>query len=138
MKLIFHHLFVALPARAHARISRFFSSSMGVERYSHHPYLCLALSICVGRLRRRKTFKRQCTPRCFEIFSALYFLFQTFSQDKKWRVLEVTPSVPRDTYRIRTLNGTALHLEPESGVISLENIKQGKHQEVRVVSSAAP
>ncbi|KAF8720253.1 hypothetical protein AX14_011097 [Amanita brunnescens Koide BX004] len=52
-----------------------------------------------------------------------------FSQSKKWKILDVCPSVARDRYRIRTLNGSALQIQPDTGVISLQNMKKGKYQE---------
>jgi len=56
-----------------------------------------------------------------------------FPQNQKWSVLEVTPSVPKDTYRIRTLNGSAIHMKSGSGLVSVEVLEKGKHQEWEVL-----
>lgn len=55
-----------------------------------------------------------------------------FHRSRKWRVLEVSPSVPKDNYRIRTLNGTALQMKPGTGVLSVEPLAKGKQQEWEV------
>lgn len=54
----------------------------------------------------------------------------------KWRILEVTPSIPKDIYRIRAWLGRALQMTSESDVVSLVPLKEKQHQEVRIEVSS--
>jgi len=50
----------------------------------------------------------------------------------KWRILEVTPSIPKDIYRIRGWLGRALHMSSQSKVVSLVPLEKKQHEEVRI------
>lgn len=49
----------------------------------------------------------------------------------KWRIPEAIPSVPKDTYRIRTWLGLAIHVEPKSNVLSVTKLEKKQHEEVQ-------
>jgi len=50
----------------------------------------------------------------------------------KWRILEVTPSIPKDFYRIRAWFGRALHMTSENRAVSLVPREEKQHEEVRI------
>ena len=50
----------------------------------------------------------------------------------KWRIPEAIPSVPKDTYRIRTWLGLAIHVDPKGNVLSVNPLEKKRHEEVRV------
>jgi hypothetical protein len=52
------------------------------------------------------------------------------SREMKWKLVEVVPSVPEDTYRIRTWLGRALHVKSFSDVVSVEPLEKKKHEDV--------
>jgi hypothetical protein len=62
------------------------------------------------------------------VFQSLIFfgIMQETSQLKKWNIVEVTPSVPKDRYRIRNLNGAALQMPSGAGVISLQTMSRAR------------
>ncbi|KAF5374067.1 hypothetical protein D9757_010744 [Collybiopsis confluens] len=51
---------------------------------------------------------------------------------QKWDIQEVNPSVPKDTYRIRTLTGTVVTTNAVATNITLEALGKGEHQEWEV------
>ncbi|KIK66929.1 hypothetical protein GYMLUDRAFT_37970 [Collybiopsis luxurians FD-317 M1] len=51
---------------------------------------------------------------------------------RKWSVLEVNPSVPKDTYRIRTLTGTVITTKPGTNTVTVEALAKGSQQEWEV------
>jgi hypothetical protein len=53
----------------------------------------------------------------------------------KWRITEVKPSVPDDTYRIRTWFGRALHTHSGSDSVATEPLEKKQHEEVSLDSS---
>ena len=50
----------------------------------------------------------------------------------KWKLVEVVPSVPEDTYRIRTWLGRALQAKSNSNVVSVEPLEKKNREDVCV------
>jgi hypothetical protein len=69
-------------------------------------------------------------------FRALLYnvnLYQFIMEDRKWKLIEVAPSLRKEKYRIRTMNALALDVKP-GGLPTVEAFDKGQTQEVGVAT----
>lgn len=110
---------------------------MRTERCLFNHYYNLALQKTASLsadICRRHTFKPESTGKCTvtsnDIIRLRFLnLSQNLKQDRQWRILEVSAPLKSNTYMIRNLNGTALHMKP-GGEVSTEKVHKGAHEKV--------
>lgn len=60
----------------------------------------------------------------------LYSSLKTLERDRQWKIAEVSAPLNTNTYRIRNLNGTTLHMKSGGDVAAEKNIYKGAHEKV--------